>query len=168
MAIMAALKDFDGRGEKTVLKNMLKSKFQLNSIDEIIPLIYQQKLDRVAIADLAPLVFEQAKQGDAIAQQIIKDTGKEIGKLAKAVAMRLDFADENLKIAFIGSIFKQRDMLVNEIHKELFEVSWDIEFRDPDFDPAVGAALLAFEKSDIRITDIILNNLTSSTGRYIQ
>jgi N-acetylglucosamine kinase-like BadF-type ATPase len=167
-AILAALKDFDGRGEGTTLRKILMSKFGLESMDQIIPLIYQNKLDRIKIADLAPIVFEEAKKVDTVALQIIKQAGNEIGKLAKAVALRLGFSDENIKIALIGSIFKQKEMLVNEISKELFEISWNIELTAPEFDPALGAAILALEASGIFVDDIFLDNLKKSAKNYVQ
>ncbi|MBN1154820.1 hypothetical protein JXB12_07855 [candidate division KSB1 bacterium] len=166
-AIIAALKDFDGRGEATQLRNIIEKKFQLDSIDLIIPLIYKNMIDRVAIADLAPIVFEQAKGNDNISKQIIKDVGIELGCLAKAVAKRLDFSDEKIKIALIGSIFKQRDMLVNEISKELFEVSWDIQIMDPNFDPAIGAAILALGEIGVELNETRLENLTTTKNVQI-
>jgi len=162
-AILASLRDFDGRSEKTTLRKQIETKFKLNTIDEIIPLVYQNKIDRVSIADLAPMVFDEAKKGDEIAGQVIKRAGNELGKLAKSVAERLSFIDNKLKVALIGSIFKQKEMLVNEISKELYEISWDIEITDPEFDPAVGAAILALEKNSIIINDHILENLKNSS-----
>lgn len=167
-ALIAALKDFDGRGEKTSLRNTCELKYKLNSIDEIIPLIYQNKLDRIAIANLAPQVFEQAKKGDSVAQQIIKQTGKELGKLAKAVAINLHFGDEKISVALIGSIFKHREMLVNEISKQLYEISWDIEITDPYYSPSIGAAVLALEQSGVFIDDNILEKLKKSSPIFIE
>ena len=166
-AVMAALKDLDGRGESTTLRNVIETKLNLNSIEEIIPLIYQNKFDRVAIADLALNVFDLAKNEDAVSQQIIKNAGKELGKLAKAVAHRLGFKDDNINIALIGSVFKQKEMLVNEISKELFELSWNIEISEPQFDPAVGAAILASEKAGV-YDETMLNSLKKSLKNYIQ
>ncbi len=161
-AIIAALKDRDGRGEKTNLRSSLEKHFNLSSIDQIIPHIYQNRIDRVAIADLAPIVFEQAIKGDNIAEEIIRRTGKELGILAKAVAQQLDFDGDEIKVALIGSIFKQKDMLINEISKELYEVSWNIEITDPLFAPQYGAALLALQKAMIEINEILLSNLRQS------
>lgn len=161
-AIIAVLKDLDGRGEKTKLRNRLEKHFNLNSIDQIIPQIYQNKIDRVAIADLAPIVFEQAHQGDAIAEEIIRRAGKELGILAKAVAQRLNFENDEIKVALIGSIFKQKEMLVNDISKELYEISWNIEIADPMFAPQYGAALLALQKAGIEINEMLQRNLRYS------
>ncbi|NOZ60105.1 MAG: hypothetical protein GXO74_00335 [Calditrichaeota bacterium] len=167
-AIIAALKDFDGRGDRTQLLQEITSHFQLKSIDEIIPLIYQNKIDRIKIADLAPLVFRVAKQGDLIAEEIIKTTGKELGMLARAVAVRLGFSGEEVKVALIGSIFKQRDYLINHISKELYEISWNVSITDAMFQPSFGAALLAMQRSNIEINEMLLENLKKSISMYVE
>ena len=167
-AINAALKDFDGRGEATSLKKLIELKYKVNSIDEIIPEVYQQKIDRVAIAGLAPMVFEEARKGDSVALEIIKNTGTELGNLVKSVLRKLNFGENRVKVALIGSIFKQKDMLLNEIREELNEISLDIEISDPQFEPSLGAALLALIKLGISIDDNILTNLKDSYFEIIQ
>jgi len=164
-ALIAALKDFDGRGEKTTLRTEIERHFNLNSIDQIIPQIYQNKIDRVAIANLAPIVFDQAKQGDEHAEEIIRHSGRELGVLARAVAQKMNFMNEEIKVALIGSIFKQKDLLINEISKELFEVSWNIEIKDPMFEPKYGAALLALQKIGVQIDEQLLKNLQYSISQ---
>jgi len=161
-AIIAALKDLDARGEKTKLRKKLEEHFELSSIDQIIPQVYQNRIDRVAIANLAPIVFEQTNQGDTIAEEIIRNTGKELGRLAKAVAQKLNFKADEIKVALIGSIFKQKDMLINEISKELYEVSWNVEIIDPMFAPQFGAAMVALQKSGIEINEQLIKNLQYS------
>jgi N-acetylglucosamine kinase-like BadF-type ATPase len=162
--LIAALKDFDGRGEKTKLRPRLEQHFQLQSIDQIIPLIYQNKIDRVAIADLTPIVFELAREGDSVADEIIHLAGRELGKLAKAVAQRLNFGSDEIHIALIGSVFKQKDLLVGEIAKELYDLSWNVQIGDPRLGPKFGAALLALQKIGVTIDERILKNLEYSIG----
>jgi N-acetylglucosamine kinase-like BadF-type ATPase len=166
-AIIAALKDLDGRGEKTKLRSSLEKHFKLGSIDQIIPNIYQNRIDRIAIADCAPIVFELTNQGDAIAEEIIRRTGKELGILAKAVAQQLNFERDEIKVALVGSIFKQKDLLINEISKELYEVCWNIEISDPMFEPQYGAALLALQKAGINIDEMLLKNLQYSIKQIV-
>jgi len=164
-AIIAALKDLDGRGEKTNLREKIAEHFKLSSIDQIIPQVYQNRIDRIAIANLAPIVFEQTNRGDAIAEEIIRTAGKELGKLAKAVAQQLNFEADEIKVALIGSIFKQKDMLINEISKELYEISWNVEIIDPMFAPQYGAALVALQKAGIEINEELLKNLQQSINQ---
>lgn len=164
-ALIAALKDFDGRGEKTSLRTEIERHFNLSSIDQIIPQIYQNKIDRVAIANLAPLVFEQTNHGDARAEEIIRHAGRELGVLAKSVAQKMNFMNEEIKVALIGSIFKQKDLLMHEISKELYEVSWNIEIKEPMFEPKYGAALLALQKIGVAIDEQLLKNLQYSISQ---
>lgn len=161
-AILAALKYFDGRGDKTSLRAALENHFKLPSIELIIPPIYQNKIDRVAIAELAPIVFEYANRGDSVAEDIIRGTGRELGKLAKAVAEKLKFSNEEIRVSLIGSIFKQKELLINDISKELYEISWNIEISDPLFEPQFGAALMALQHRNIEITEDLLDNLKKS------
>jgi len=167
-AVVASLKDFDGRGEKTSLKENLMQRFELDSIDKIIPLIYQNEIDRVAIANIAPLVFELAKQGDLISEDIIRKTGHEMGLLAKSVANQLGFSGDEINVALVGSIFKQKDMLVSQISKELFELSWNVTMVDPRFQPAFGAALLGLKKQNVNIDETLLSNLEMSISNFVE
>ncbi len=167
-AIMAALKDFDGRGEKTDLKEKLKQHFELDSIDKIIPLIYQNKIDRVAVANIAPLVFELAKGGDLISEEIVRKAGIEMGLLTKSVANQLAFSGEEINVALIGSIFKQRDMLVNQISKELFEISWNVTIVEPRFQPTFGSALMGLKKQNVQIDEDLLFNLEMSISNFVE
>jgi N-acetylglucosamine kinase-like BadF-type ATPase len=116
-AIMAALKDLDGRGEKTRLREEIERRFQLAQIDLIIPKIYKQEIDRVEISKLAPLVFELAVENDFAAAEIIRRTGHEQGKMVKAVAEKLELLNKKIRVALIGGIFHQREILENEIAK---------------------------------------------------
>jgi len=161
-AIMAALKDLDGRGEKTSLRQQLESRYHLQQIDEIIPLIYKGKIDRTEIASLTPIVFKVAEEGDTLAVDIVKRTGQELGKLAKAVAEKLNLKNKNIPIAAIGGLFNAREAFINEIFKEVYDLSWDIDISDPQFPPAVGAAILALENCHIEITRDVLSNLENT------
>lgn len=167
-AIMASLKDLDGRGEKTKLKEKLVERFDIDRIDKIIPLIYQNKIDRVEIANIAPLVFELANQGDLVSNEIIRKTGLEMGLLAKAVANQLGLSGEEIQLALIGSIFKQKDLLINSISKELYEISWNVTIMEPRFQPSYGAALLALKECDVKIDESLLSNLEISINKFVE
>ena len=95
----------------------------------------------------------------------LRRTGRELGLLAKAVAHRLQFENNEIKVALIGSIFKQKDLLINEISKELYEISWNIEITDPMFEPQLGAALLALQKAEIEIDNALLKNIKYSIAQ---
>jgi N-acetylglucosamine kinase-like BadF-type ATPase len=163
-AIIAALKDLDGRGPATQLRSALERRYGLERIDRIIPKVYQGEIDRTEIANLAPLVFQTAAQGDAVAQEVIQRAGEELGKLAAAVARRLTWSDKVVRVAPIGSLFRQIHVLAPHMERELRKAGVPFAMVSPMFDPAVGAALLGLEAEGITIDDSLCRKLAASVG----
>lgn len=159
-AIMAALKDLDGRGMATSLRAMIEQKYSLSSIDLIISQIYSGKIDRSEIAGLTPAVFAEYEKGDQASQIIIETAGCEIGKIVTAVSRRMGLAGQQVQVALIGSVFKQRHILLPFMEKEALKVVAKVDFVDPMFEPAIGSAVLALQKENVTMTTAILDNLT--------
>ena len=91
-----------------------------------------------------------------------------MGLLAKSVANQLGFSGEEIKVSLIGSIFKQREMLISHISKELFEISWNVSIVEPQFHPSIGAALMALKKKALEINSELLNNLETSINNFVE
>ena len=159
-AIIAALKDLDGRGKKTRLRAAIEKKFNLKQIDLIIPKIYKGEIDRPTIASIGPIVFELAADNDLIAAELVRRTGNEQGKMARAVAEKLNLSNKKIQVALIGGVFNQRDVLENEITKELAELSEDIEIGEPQNPPVIGAAILAMKNAGLALSETILKNFS--------
>ncbi|NOZ56318.1 MAG: hypothetical protein GXO73_05925 [Calditrichaeota bacterium] len=158
-ALIAALKDLDGRGPRTALREALEKHLGVERIDRVIPRVYQGDLDRAGVAALAPLVFEVAAQGDAVAQEIVNRAGEELGRLAAAVAKRLTWSTDTVKIAPIGSVFKQRAVLEPGMKRVLDEAGVKHAIVDPLLDPALGAAVIGLQKEAVSVTGSVLDNL---------
>lgn len=101
-ALEAALRDHDGRGQPTVLSELLAQKLGKPvwlSITEI----YGE--GKPYIAACAPLVFEAARQGDAVAEAILDRNAARLAEYIKAAWKRLDRpAAEELITVMGGSI----------------------------------------------------------------
>ena len=161
-AIIRALKSHDGRGEETSLRSLLEHRYKIASIAHIIPLVYQDKIDRMAIANLAPLVFREARRNDGVSKEIIRHAGRALGELVLAVSKRLELKGEPIRVAFIGSVFKQKKMLIDPIREVLDAVSTHVEITDPLLSPCVGAAILGLESAGVRIAPPVLKELRDS------
>jgi N-acetylglucosamine kinase-like BadF-type ATPase len=161
-AIIAALKDLDGRGQTTSLRRVIESKYDLASIDLIISQIYSGKIDRTEIAGLTPAVFAEYEKGDQVSRNIIEMAGLEIGKIVAAVSGKMGLQGQAAEVALIGSVFKQRHILVPFMEKEALNVVKKVDFIDPRFEPAIGSAVLAFLKENIVISEAVLDNLTKT------
>ncbi|MBN1541502.1 hypothetical protein JW992_05110 [candidate division KSB1 bacterium] len=161
-AIIAALKDLDGRGQPTRLRQRIVDFFKLERIELIISPIYAGEIDRPTIASLAPVVFEEAKGRDAVAQEIIKTAGQELGKIVAAAARSMGKTGKPVKVALIGSIFNQREVLIPEMISEASQVTDQVDFIDPEFEPAIGSAILGLQCEGVLINDAFLSNLRKS------
>lgn len=163
-ALIAALKEFDGRGPKTVLRAHFEKKYELASIDLIISQVYSDKIDRTEIASNAPAVFDAAIAGDSAAREIIARAGREIGKLVAGAARRMGRAEREVDVALIGSIFHQRQVLLPFMQEEALRVVARVHFIDPRFEPAVGACILGLQKEGIPITGALLERMEKALG----
>ncbi len=158
-ALIAALKDLDGRGPKTILRAVYENRYELGSIDLIISQIYSGKIDRTEIASNAPAVFDAAEGGDEVARQIVECAGREIGKLVAAAAKRMGREGRDIIVALIGSIFKQRSLLLPFMQEEAQKAAGRAVFIDPRFEPAVGSCIMGLQKEGVVISPELLENL---------
>ncbi|MDO9575766.1 MAG: BadF/BadG/BcrA/BcrD ATPase family protein [bacterium] len=158
-ALIYALKEYDGRGKKTILTEMIKQNLKISNTEEVIPMVYSGKLTRAGIADLAKLVFKAARTGDKIANVILDKAGNELGLLAYAVIKRLKFKSKEVDIGLVGGIFKEKEYLLEPIKSV---IPYNINFKEPRFSPVVGALLMGLET----INEDILGRLDFEVVKY--
>ena len=140
--LTAVAKSFDGRGEKTLLSNMVYDKFKIDSPELLITEIYRNNFD---IASVAPLVLEAAEKGDAIALAIIEQELDEL--LLHVKAMREKIKTPVMDISFIGGILSNDNIYSRKFIQKLNEKIKDVNIKKPDSNPAFGAVLMAKKRS---------------------
>ncbi len=160
----AALQDFDGRGPKTQLRQLFEEKFRVDRIDEIISQIQLPKPDRGAIAGLALVVFEAAKNSDAVAKEIIDRAGFELGRLIAAQLYHLQDVPPPITVSLLGNLFQQKKMLMAGMTNALAGEMQKIKIIEPRFPPVVGAALLALAAVNVATDEELLRRLEESYG----
>jgi len=73
-------------------------------------------------AEAAPMVFEIARSGDAVARDVITWAGQELGMLVVSVVRQLDFQKLEFEVVLIGSMFEGgallTDPMLQTIHAE--------------------------------------------------
>jgi N-acetylglucosamine kinase-like BadF-type ATPase len=156
-ALIAALKEWDGRGEKTKLTDIIINEYGVSNIEGIIEKVYSEKLKSKGIGKIAPLVFKAAKNGDRVAKGIVEEAGRELGTLASAVMEALGLT-KNVEIALVGSIFKQKELLLDSL-RDAVPSEANVTFCAPRFPPVIGAALLALKKIGVKTDEFFLAKL---------
>jgi N-acetylglucosamine kinase len=163
-ALVAVLRAFDGRDEKTDLTERILGHLGLQSPEELIPRIYRQGMSHTEMADLTPLVFGAAGEGDAVALRILSDAGRELGQMISAAIRQLEMEEDAVKVGMVGSLFKSRELLLDGIRDGLKGQAVGLVV--PRLDPVGGAVILALKATGVEIADDVLRQLEE--GRYFE
>lgn len=100
-------------------------------------------------ASAAPLVFQVAADGDAVAQGLIQRAGCELGELANAVIRQLDFQHEQFDIVLVGSMFNSGEPLIRPLRETVLPLAPGARFVKLMCPPVVGAVLLGMETAGL-------------------
>jgi len=112
LALQAAARSADGRGEPTALLDLLLRHRNLRKPEDLIGLVYRDE-DKARIAQLSSLVFLAASAGDEIARQIVRHAAHELALAALTVSNALDFREGCLPLALGGGLL---------IHQQVFRM----------------------------------------------
>lgn len=141
-ALEAVARAADGRGPATTLTPALLAALALRQAQDLIAWLYRADAPRTReIAQLAPLVLDQAEAGDPVAQGIVAKAGDELALAAQTVIRRLDMHAP--PIAFAGSLLTGD----NPLSRALCTALGLAALPAPRYPPAIGAALLALSAS---------------------
>jgi glucosamine kinase len=101
-ALQAAMRAADGRDQPTLLLDIILHRWNLKTHTEIIDQVYKVA-GTSHIAQLAPCVFQAARQGDVVAQKIMQQAATELALAVQAICTYLDFAGV-LPLALAGGL----------------------------------------------------------------
>ena len=129
----------DGRGEKTLLKELVFKELGITKIEELITFIYSQDTTKGKLAALSPLLSKALEAGDEVSVRICRYAAKELNALVEAVVSNLKL---DCEVALWGSVLRKN----NYVRKALEECTSHRLFL-PDEDASVGALRHAMKKS---------------------
>ena len=139
--LAAVVRQWDGRGEETILSRLVPDHLKTGSPQELISYVYSG--DKSRVAALAPLAAQAAGEGDRTALAIYEKNGKELGELVTAAAYRLGM--DHGEVALLGGLLTRDTRLRGALSAYLAEHAPGLKCVEPRQDAAAGAALLALE-----------------------
>jgi N-acetylglucosamine kinase-like BadF-type ATPase len=142
-AMVTALHSYDGRIKKTILEERILQALTLRKMEDLISLVYSGKISPDKIAALYPVVINAAQQGDAAAIDLLRQAGRELGKIATAVIGRLHMQRARLALAISGGVFKAGGVLLTSFTQTVRRVARRAEIIAPRHPPEIGAVALA-------------------------
>ncbi len=122
LALQAAARAADGRGQATVLLEQIMTYWKLDRPDDLIGRVYSSD-DKAEIARLSSLVFLAARDGDHAARQIARHAADELALAAITVCRALDFPGGKVNLALGGGLFLHepafRGQVIRRIRRRL-------------------------------------------------
>jgi N-acetylglucosamine kinase-like BadF-type ATPase len=144
-AMIAATRDADGRGQPTMLTQLVCKELGLRDLREIFRKIHHDGVSRAAVAAIAPGVALLAENGDAVAQQILSDGACGLTEMVVTVAHRLDM--DAPALALTGGLITNATEFRKLFLESLTRVLPRFTLAEGGLAPVFGAVLLAFERS---------------------
>ena len=149
-ALRAALRSEEGWGPPTALHAALLEAAGASGVNELLHKFYTPEFSRPRIAALAALVDQVAENGDATARNILQEAAQQLAIIAAAVRGQLFQPGESARASYIGGVFRSRILL--ERFRMLVEMEEGNQVAAPQYGPAAGALLEAYQAAGIRCT----------------
>jgi len=147
-AYQAVLKDLDGRGSKTLLKELIFQKYKIKEDPNSLNKLIYFKTPVAALSLLSLVCDVAAKSGDKIARNILIEAGKEQALSVNTVIKKLTPAFARKRAGFplvlVGSMFDSK-IFLNSVKKEIKGFAPKVKFIQPKTEPVIGAIKLAIE-----------------------
>lgn len=148
-AMEAAIADFEGYGEYTILTDWFAEKYggsRENFRDSVMRMYASTEHSPVSqVAACAGLVSEAARKGDTCARRILRDAGKSLGIQLAALIRKHHFPDE-LPITISGSVWKSDRILFDSFAECIKEQCPNRQIIIPTFEPIIGFMILHHNK----------------------
>lgn len=136
----------DGRGPDTALRGALPAHFDLASMEALIEAVHLGELAPERWAEMTPLLFEVAADGDPIAGDVVRRQAEEVVDLAVAALTRLDLLDQPTPVVLGGGVLTAgHRMLLDGIDEQLASRAPKAFTRIVTVPLVVGAGLLGLD-----------------------
>jgi N-acetylglucosamine kinase-like BadF-type ATPase len=161
-AVQAVSHHWSRRGPATALSGAFINHTGADSLEDLIEGLTTRRYSLSAAA--APLVFQTAREGDPVAQELVRWAGTELGQLANAVARQLEFDGLAYDVVMAGSMFQNGDSLVAPLQETVRAYAPAARFIMLTAPPVVGGVVLGMEAVGADITPQTRERLRESAA----
>ncbi|HKY53709.1 MAG TPA: BadF/BadG/BcrA/BcrD ATPase family protein [Anaerolineales bacterium] len=117
-------------------------------------------------AEVAPIVFRVAEQGDKVARDLIHWAGYELGEMANAVIRQLEFENLAFDVVMTGSMFEGGEMLIAPMRETIHKLAPKARFVRLTAPPVLGAVMLGMEAVGFEVTQTVRKTMIDSISSF--
>jgi N-acetylglucosamine kinase-like BadF-type ATPase len=149
-ALRAALREQEGWGPKTALRDALVSSAGATSANDLLHRFYTDEYPRERVAAFARLVDRIARDGDAVAREILLAGAQQLAALAGAVRAQIFEGIAPCRICYLGGVFRSEILL--ERYRMLVELEKGNQVAEALYGPAAGALIEAYRAAGVAVS----------------
>lgn len=142
MALRAAARNYDGRGPKTSLTEVLLNALGLHEFRETVSRVYIEGAESRDIAALSSVAYDAAVAGDEVARKIFLQAGEELAESVAGAIWQLDFTGTEVLVSYQGAVLEACALVRERFAGSLKNMFPNIAIIPPRFEPVIGAYLL--------------------------
>ena len=143
-ALGAAFRSWDGRGEPTLLAELILEALDAPDFPTIASRWGQNQISDEQLKSLAPIVFDASVRGDRVAQQFVYEQGFELGAAANAMLAKAQLNEADCDVVLGGSVFYGKgDLLMSTVTGVISGYAPAVRILRLEVLPVVGAVMLA-------------------------
>lgn len=155
-ALQQVMWSFDGRaGQDRMLLAAVYDYFHVPDAAQLVPLVYRTPLDRGLIGGFSREVTRLANEGHGLSQEILSAAGQQLGNLAVAALTNLGLLESEGRVGVSGGVFSAGDWVLAPMQEVIWHAAPKQTVTLPDFEPVVGAALLAARHSQLDMKRVV-------------
>ncbi len=113
-------------------------------------------------ASAAPLIFQAAAGGDAIAHGLVLWAGRELGELANAVIRQLEFEALEFEVILVGSMYDGSPLLAETMGQTIHTLAPGARLARLTAPPVTGAVILGMEQAGLRPNAAVRQRLATT------
>jgi len=162
--VSLVVRAWDGRGEPTMLSDLVLPIFGVPDGEELIALLHTGEASNGVtlspegryrrLYSLPPLIFQAAAMGDGVARELVDRAADEITRTALALLGKVDLRDKEADVVLGGSVFKgDGEMLTQAVRAQLAEYAPRARVIRPEVEPVVGAMVGALDILGVTVND---------------
>jgi N-acetylglucosamine kinase-like BadF-type ATPase len=148
-ALRAALRYEEGWGPRTALREALATSAGTTSANDLLHRFYTDEYPRERVAALSKLVDEVARDGDAVAREILLAAAQQLATLASAVHAQIFDETTLCCISYLGGAFRSEILL--DRYRMLMELEEGNRVAEPVYGPAAGALIEAYRAAGLKV-----------------
>lgn len=143
-AVWHAIRAFDGRGPTTTLQHLVPERMGMSSMPEVAIALERGVVSGTQVGTLAPIVFDAADIGDAVAVSLLERLAFEVLAMVRVILGRSEHRQLGTTVVLGGALLARDHPLVcGVVRRELSVKSPDCRVVVPSVLPVEGALRLA-------------------------